>query len=160
LDDFGAGAVNAFSTPRFARVGDAMAVRDVLRDARAEIPIGEDLDTDAYLKGIRADCKSRLFWVVDCDEDVSGVMKLIGGDIFYLAVKSTHRHKGIARALVRCAKKRNGALTGKTRDDNAATIALLYDEGFRRDTVLTAREGWHAYSWARSDYMRRKHRLG
>lgn len=145
---------------RRARVTDAFAVQAVLRAVRDEIPIAADVDAGWFFQNIQSECRRRYYWIIDSDKDVAGVMKLVGCEVFYLAVAPTHRRKGVARALIGNAKKRCGALFCKTRDDNLATIALLESESFRRDTILIAAHGWSAYSWARTPYMRKKHGFG
>lgn len=145
---------------RFARVTDAFAVQAVLRAVREEIPITADVDAGWFVEDIRSECQHRLYWIVDVDNDVAGVMRLVGCELFYLAVAPAHRRKGVARALIGKAKKRCGALYCKTRDDNLVTIALLEAEGFGRETILIAADGWNAYSWARTRYMAEKYGLG
>jgi ribosomal protein S18 acetylase RimI-like enzyme len=145
---------------RFARINDARAVQNVLSAVRNEIPIGGNVASEDFLKEIRSDCKARRYVVVNGNDGLSGVMRLVGIEIYYLAVAPANRRNGVARALINYAKKRNGALFGKTRDDNFSTIALLKGEGFRRDTILIAKQGWSAYSWARTKGMREKYQLG
>ena len=145
--------------PRLASVAEASAVRRVLADARDEIPIGEQVDTDAFLKNTSDACRRKEFAVIEISQKIVGVIQIIGCEIRYIAVEFGHRRKGCAHALMTFAKWRNNGLYGKTRVDNEQTIALLLKESFIVDRNLIAASGWRAYSWARTEYMREKHRF-
>jgi len=76
-------------------------------------------------------------------------MRLNADEIRYLVVAKSHRRKGIAQELISYAKWRWSTLWAKTKEGNAATIALLQKEGFVQDHVLYTGPGWLAYSWKR-----------
>ena len=134
------------AAPRFARVKEAQTVFDILTSCRFEIPLPESFCMQQVSNG----CKLKQYWVVESDQAIAGVMRLIANDIFFLAVSPEYRKRGIARSLIAYAKKRWQSLTAKTRNENAPTIALLESEGFERDySALVLNSEWISYAWVR-----------
>lgn len=67
-------------------------------------------------------------------------MVMMADGVFYLAVATDFRRRGIARELLSYAKRRM---------PNERTQALLVSEAFVRDLDLHAQLGWFAYKWER-----------
>jgi GNAT superfamily N-acetyltransferase len=119
--------------PRFARVREAVAVHAVLWAARDAIPItATDFDSEHSLEWVRGLCHRELFWVVEIDSTIAGVMLLDFNDvmergridIFYLATAEPYQRRRVATALLAYAKNRHSSLTAKTKPDNVRTMPI------------------------------------
>ena len=112
--------------PRLAHVREAAAVHAVLWAARDDIPItATDFNSERYLEWVRNKCCQKLFWVIEIDSSIAGVMLLDGDDIFYLVTTRPYQRRGVATALLAYAKSMHRSLTAKTKPDNSRTIKLL-----------------------------------
>jgi len=126
---------------RYARVAEAGAIRDLLATAKDQIPFGPQFDPEK----LRRQCQQRDWWVVDTDHGIGGALCLWGDEMRYLIVDPMHRREGIASSLLAYAKWRWPTSWAKTKEGNAATIALLKKEGFTRESVKDT-EGWLAFA--------------
>ena len=132
--------------PRFAHVREAAAVHAVLWAARDDIPItATGFNSERYLEWVRNECRQKLFWVIEIDRTIAGVMLLHDNDIFYLVTAKPYRRRGVATALLSFAKNRHRFLTAKTKPDNNRMIYLLQREGFQ----FESEDAWRHFMWSR-----------
>lgn len=136
-------------TTTLARVRDAEAIHALLWSVREDIPLGGAFNSPDRVDWVRDRCRERSVSIVMVGGRVAGAMVMMADEVFYLAVATDFRRRGIARELLSYAKRRMPMLIAKTKAQNERTQALLVSEAFVRDLDLHAQAGWFAYKWER-----------
>jgi ribosomal protein S18 acetylase RimI-like enzyme len=139
----------AMTKPRLATSADVRRIVALLRSVGEDMPIQQDFRSAAYLDRMLDDCRKRRYWIVDVRGDLAGVMMLRAPEIFYIAVGRPHRRLGVARSLIVDTQRRRRFLSAMSRADNRAVLALLGNQGFKRESFAAGTEAWVAHSWAR-----------
>ena len=128
---------------RRAQETDGAAVFELLWAAKDEIPLRPEFYNDDNKEWISEECGKRHVWVIEERGSIIGAMLLQGDEIFYLVVSANHRHKGLARILLR--KVIRKGRWAKVQPANTAAVGLLKSEGFQYDRDLLTGSGWVAY---------------